>query len=110
MADRCHRVTAVIALKGLQDVISSSNVAPILPNLGKPEYIGWIFNEKYPDHLHPKKSKSVLDIYRLHNPEYSNKKLTVPILFDTKTQKVGTNTHFLAIPLSLCLLLIQWIS
>lgn len=41
-------MTTVIALLGLEDCISMSNVDPILPNLGSPEYIGWIFNDKYP--------------------------------------------------------------
>eukprot|EP00485_Elphidium_margaritaceum_P009828 CAMPEP_0202685386 /NCGR_PEP_ID=MMETSP1385-20130828/1134_1 /ASSEMBLY_ACC=CAM_ASM_000861 /TAXON_ID=933848 /ORGANISM="Elphidium margaritaceum" /LENGTH=110 /DNA_ID=CAMNT_0049339721 /DNA_START=36 /DNA_END=365 /DNA_ORIENTATION=- len=54
----CHRVLVMIALKGLDESISSSNVEPLFKNMGKPGYIGWEFNDKYPDHLH-KESKSV---------------------------------------------------
>mmetsp|Transcript_39388 Transcript_39388/g.62969 ORF Transcript_39388/g.62969 Transcript_39388/m.62969 type:complete len:342 (-) Transcript_39388:104-1129(-) len=86
----CHRVLMLIALKGLGHVISSSNVDPHLANLGKDNYIGWLFNDKYPDHLH-KDSKSVWDVYKIHDANYPRKKLTVPILFDKKTQKIVNN-------------------
>merc|ERR1719334_2412868 len=57
---------------------------------GANEFIGWRFNESYPDPLHPD-SKSIWDIYRLHDADYPNKKLTVPVLFDKKTQKIVSN-------------------
>ena len=79
-----------MAMKGLNDVISSSNVNPLLTGRGTQKYIGWKFDEKYPDPLH-KDSKSVWDIYKLHDPEYPNSWLTVPIIFDKKTQKIVNN-------------------
>mmetsp|Transcript_17800 Transcript_17800/g.15943 ORF Transcript_17800/g.15943 Transcript_17800/m.15943 type:complete len:336 (+) Transcript_17800:46-1053(+) len=86
----CHRVLAMIALKGLEEVISSSDVDPLITDFGTADYKSWRFNEKYPDPLH-KDSLSVLDIYRIHDKDYPNQKLTVPILFDKKTEKIVNN-------------------
>ena len=96
----CHRVLIVMALKGLQNCISVTNTSPHLRNMsnrGKAgldpsqEYIGWHFNDKYKDTLFPN-AKSVWDIYKMHNPNYSNKDaLTVPILFDKHTKTIVNN-------------------
>ena len=86
----CHRVLVLMAVKGLNEVISSSNVSPFLRNMKTEHYIGWEFDETYPDPLH-KDSKSVWDIYKIHDPQYTNKKLTVPIFFDKKSQKIVNN-------------------
>eukprot|EP01083_Nonionella_stella_P054359 143497_1 len=86
----CHRVLAVIALKGLEDVISASNVSPLVAGMGTKTYLGWRFNEEYPDPLH-NNSKSIWDIYKIHDKDYPNKKLTVPIIFDKKTQTIVNN-------------------
>ena len=87
---RCHRVLVMIGLKGLDDVISKSDVEPNLKGLGDEEYVGWEFSDKYPDPLH-KNTKSVWDIYKIHDKDYPNKSLTVPILFDKKTEKIVNN-------------------
>lgn len=90
----CHRVVITILLKGLEDVISMSDVEPLLVNQGSKDpnapYIGWEFNEKYPDPNH-KDFKSVWDIYKLYDKNYGNKSLPVPILFDKKTNTIVSN-------------------
>eukprot|EP01084_Bolivina_argentea_P286853 492143_1 len=96
----CHRVLLVIALKGLEDCISITNTSPYLKNmqnkkkkglLPSEQYIGWHFNHKYKDTLYPN-AKSVWDIYKIHDPNYSNEDaLTVPILFDKKTKTIVNN-------------------
>ena len=92
----CHRITATIILKGLQDVISMSDVEPLLRNLNTDQYIGWEFNDKYPDPLH-KDFKSVWDLYKLSDKNYPNKALPVPILFDKKTNQIINNESGLII-------------
>eukprot|EP01084_Bolivina_argentea_P286854 492144_1 len=86
----CHRVLVMIALKGLEDVISASNVSPLVHGHGTPGYVSWQFNKDFPDPLH-KNSKNVWDIYKIHDKDYTNQKLTVPILFDKKTSKIVSN-------------------
>ena len=94
----CHRITMTIILKGLQDIISMSDVEPLLLNLNTDKYIGWEFNDKYPDPLHKDKGfKSVYDLYKLSDKNYPNKALPVPILFDKKTDKIINNESGLII-------------
>ena len=94
----CHRITMTIILKGLQDIISMSDVEPLLSNLNTDKYIGWEFNDKYPDPNHKDKGfKSVYDLYKLSDPNYPNKALPVPILFDKKTDRIINNESGLII-------------
>ena len=86
----CHRVLTVMALKGLNEVISASDTEPEKGDRYAKDYVSFEFSDKYPDPLH-KESKSIWDIYKIHDPNYPNKKLTVPVLFDKKTQKIVNN-------------------
>mmetsp|Transcript_98038 Transcript_98038/g.120067 ORF Transcript_98038/g.120067 Transcript_98038/m.120067 type:complete len:382 (-) Transcript_98038:119-1264(-) len=97
----CHRCLALIGLKGLEHIIGITNVDPYLSNMdlrnnydpNKPndgQFIGWRFNDEYPDPLHPN-FKSVWDLYKKAVPDHPNKKLTVPILWDKKTETIVNN-------------------
>lgn len=50
---------------------------------------GWAFGEKYPD-PHHSTFTYLKDVYKLNDPDY-NGRVTVPVLFDLKTQKIVNN-------------------
>ena len=75
-----HRTLIFRALKGLEDHISVSAVHPDM--LGD----GWVFDDSYPaatiDHLHGK--QFLRDVYLVAQPDVTTR-VTVPVLWDTKT-------------------------
>ncbi|CAF0726744.1 unnamed protein product [Adineta ricciae] len=81
-----HRTLTVLKLKGLDHVISYSVVDSLLEF---EKGCGWAFGEKYPDPHHPTFTH-LKDVYKLNDPDYSGR-VTVPVLFDLKTQKIVNN-------------------
>lgn len=81
-----HRTLAVLKLKGLNDVISFSVVDSLLE---MEKGCGWAFGENYPDPHHPTFTH-LKDVYKLNEPNYSDR-VTVPVLFDLKAQKIVNN-------------------
>jgi len=75
-----------LKLKGLDHVISYSTVDTLLE---MEKGCGWAFGEKYPDPHHPTFTY-LKDVYKLNDPDY-NGRVTVPVLFDLKTQKIVNN-------------------
>ncbi|NJN37652.1 MAG: glutathione S-transferase family protein [Acaryochloridaceae cyanobacterium CSU_3_4] len=73
-----HRTLVVRALKGLQDVIDVVVVQP-LATTG-----GWVFASEHQG------CKNLADLYRLAQPGYEGRS-TVPVLWDTQTQKIVNN-------------------
>jgi glutathionyl-hydroquinone reductase len=73
-----HRTLLVRALKGLEDVISINVVSP------SPENGGWIFDSPQ-DGLY-----TLADLYQKAEPGYTGRS-TVPVLWDSQTQKVVNN-------------------
>ncbi|EDQ84310.1 uncharacterized protein MONBRDRAFT_34748 [Monosiga brevicollis MX1] len=59
------------------------------PDDGRP-YRGWPFTKEDPDPLHPE-FEYLHDVYNLAQPGYPYKKLSVPVLFDKKTQTIVNN-------------------
>lgn len=79
------RVMILRALKGLEDMISVSVVHPLMLENG------WTFAEGDGVIGDPvMNAKYLYDIYRLSEPEYTGR-VTVPVLFDLKTQKIINN-------------------
>jgi len=79
-------------MKGLEDAISISVVLPIWGEVATGRR-GWVFPEKDEQDAtidHNYKLKSLLDIYRTHDPSWEGK-VTVPILWDKKTKKIVNN-------------------
>lgn len=73
-----HRTLIVRALKGLEDAISVSIVAP------SPEAGGWVFEQ-------PEEGcKTVRELYELAQPGYSGR-CTVPVLWDTQQKQIVNN-------------------
>ena len=104
-----HRVMIVRALKGLESVISCSRVHWLLEDFesmfaqgrdaelaskvasGEEEgYKGWSFKPPFTDPLHPEFTHT-LDLYKLNDPSYPAKSMSVPILFDKKTNRIVNN-------------------
>lgn len=86
-----HRTLVVRALKGLEEVISVSTVDPYLTSFSDSEgYKGWSFTEKYPD-PHHRDTTCTYDLYRMSDPEYPRKYLSVPIFWDKKTDRIVNN-------------------
>ncbi|CAF0790749.1 unnamed protein product [Didymodactylos carnosus] len=81
-----HRTLVVRKLKGLEDVISYSNVDWFL-ELDKG--CGWTFGKRSPD-PHHSNFTHLKNVYQLSDPNYDGR-VTVPVLFDLKTQKVVNN-------------------
>ncbi|CAF1437609.1 unnamed protein product [Rotaria sp. Silwood1] len=81
-----HRTLVLLKLKGLNHVISYSVVDGLLD---MEKGCGWAFGEKYPDPHHPTFTH-LKDVYKLSQPDYSGR-VTVPVLFDLKTQKIVNN-------------------
>ncbi|EDQ84315.1 uncharacterized protein MONBRDRAFT_34752 [Monosiga brevicollis MX1] len=86
-----HRALLMRSLKGLEDVISVTMLGWFLewPDDGRP-YRGWPFTKEDPDPLHPE-FEYLHDVYNLAQPGYPYKKLSVPVLFDKKTQTIVNN-------------------
>ncbi|CAF0863981.1 unnamed protein product [Didymodactylos carnosus] len=78
-----HRTLVVRKLKGLEDVISYSSVDWLL------EDYGWAFGSNFPDPHHPNFTH-LRQIYQLQQQNF-NGHITVPVLFDLKTQKIVNN-------------------
>lgn len=87
-------MTAAIALNYLQNVIltglSGAGIDDADTGKGSDSFIGWRFNKQYPDPLQAE-SRSIWDVYRLHDADFPRRKLTVPVLFDKKTQRIVSN-------------------
>lgn len=81
-----HRALIMRSLKGLEDAISCSVVSPWMLEEG------WEFDPNFPgsteDHIHQK--KYLKDLYTLAAPQFSGR-VTVPVLWDTKTDKIVNN-------------------
>lgn len=80
-----HRTLIFRKLKGLEDIISVSNVEPVM---GKS---GWVFGAEaspYEDHVNGK--RFLHEIYALAEPDYSGR-VTVPVLWDKKTRRIVNN-------------------
>ena len=81
-----HRTLIFRALKGLEDHISVSAVHPDM--LGD----GWVFDNSHPaatiDHLHGK--KFLRDVYVVAQQDVTTR-VTVPVLWDTKTNTIVSN-------------------
>eukprot|EP01129_Flabellula_baltica_P004958 TRINITY_DN1765_c0_g1_i1.p1 TRINITY_DN1765_c0_g1~~TRINITY_DN1765_c0_g1_i1.p1 ORF type:complete len:355 (+),score=78.78 TRINITY_DN1765_c0_g1_i1:96-1067(+) len=85
-----HRTLLTRALKGLEDAISVSFVGPLL------DEDGWGFTEKHslglegntPDHIFGK--DLLKEVYLHAEPGYDGR-ITVPVLFDKKTEKIVNN-------------------
>lgn len=77
-----HRTLIVRELKGLQDIISVSVVDPIMLEHG------WTFSEQQPDHLHQR--DYLYQIYLKNDPNYSGR-VTVPVLWDKREQRIVNN-------------------
>jgi len=73
-----HRTLVVRALKELQDVI---DVVVVQPSATEG---GWVFESEHQG------CKSLGDLYRLAQPRYEGR-CTVPVLWDTQTQKIVNN-------------------
>lgn len=91
----CHRVLMVHALKQLDGIVSwslTSNKMIRGPGgIGGEGYKGWAFNDQHPDPING--ATCTLEVYRQNNPEYPNKQLSVPILFDRKRNVVVSNDN-----------------
>ncbi|CAF1474804.1 unnamed protein product, partial [Didymodactylos carnosus] len=81
-----HRTLVVRKLKGLEDIISYSSVDTFL-DMAKG--CGWAFSKSYPD-PHHSHFTHLKDVYRLSDPNFDGR-VTVPVLFDLKTQNIVNN-------------------
>lgn len=77
-----HRALIFRALKGLQDVIGVSYVAPLMLEQG------WVFDPDHPDTLNGK--DLLAQIYTAARPSYSGR-VTVPVLWDRETGTIVNN-------------------
>jgi putative glutathione S-transferase len=77
-----HRAAMTRALKGLEDVISLSLVAPVRID------DGWEFSEEYPDPLYDE--PYLRDIYTRADPDYTGR-VTVPVLWDRERETIVNN-------------------
>jgi len=80
---QAHRTLVTRKLKGLEDVISYSTVHWLL------EEGGWKFSDDCPDPLHTSFTH-LKQVYHLSDREYTGQ-ITVPVLFDKKTQTIVNN-------------------
>lgn len=81
-----HRTIIVRTLKGLEDVIGMTVVDPIRDDRG------WAFREGPGHSLDPINGFQFLsEAYRATDPSYRGR-VTVPVLWDTQTQRIVTNS------------------
>jgi len=86
-----HRTLIMLKLKGLEHAIGVTFLGHKMDGVwGTDSYAGWLFAESRPDPLH-ENVRSTMDLYRINDPNYSQKKLSVPILWDKKTNKIVNN-------------------
>ena len=83
------RTLLVRALKGLEDVISVTALGWFVDFETQP-YRGWPFTAEQPDPLHPEFTH-LHDVYRLADKDYPHRSISVPVLFDKKTQTIVNN-------------------
>lgn len=92
-----HRTIMVRALKGLEDAIPMTITGWQMPHMDKPEvYNGWLFSPERPD---PHGFATLGDLYEHAAPGYKRMYLaegrrpyiSVPVLYDTKTEKIVNN-------------------
>ncbi|GBG28836.1 Glutathione S-transferase omega-like 2 [Hondaea fermentalgiana] len=87
------RTLAVRALLGLQDVIETIAVEPIMartkPDDPEDQHIGWWFSDKRPDTING--CKHIRELYEKVDPQGKTTKFTVPVLFDKKQNKIVSN-------------------
>jgi len=84
-----HRTLLVRALKGLEDVISVTALGWFVDFETQP-YRGWPFTAEQPDPLHPEFTH-LHDVYRLADKDYPHRSISVPVLFDKKSQTIVNN-------------------
>jgi glutathionyl-hydroquinone reductase len=78
-----HRTIIVRKLKKLAHVVGMTVVDPIRDERG------WAFSPQFPDPVNGFKFLS--DVYRATDPNYQER-VTVPVLWDTKTKKIVSNS------------------
>ncbi|CAF4091190.1 unnamed protein product, partial [Adineta steineri] len=78
-----HRTIVVLKLKGLENVISFSLVDGLLD---MEKECGLAFSEHCPD-PHHSSFTHLKNVYQLNDPNYAGR-VTVPVLFDLKTQNI----------------------
>ncbi len=77
-----HRTLIFRKLKQLENLITVSVVHPLMKENG------WVFSTEYPDHLFDK--AYLYEIYSLAKTDYFGR-VTVPVLFDKKTNTIVNN-------------------
>ena len=77
-----HRTLILRKLKGLEDKISVSVVAPLMLSEG------WEFDADHPDHVNGK--RRLYEVYLKANPDYSGR-VTVPVLWDKQRETIVSN-------------------
>lgn len=77
-----HRVMMVRAVFGLESFLPTSFVHPIMHDKG------WVFSDSHPDNVfaHP----TLHQVYVTADPDYTGR-VTVPILFDMRTESIVNN-------------------
>ncbi len=83
-----HRTLLTRKLKGLEDAISISVVAPFMGE------DGWAFDDEHVDDLHG--AEFLRDIYKLADDRYTGR-VTVPVLWDKETKSIVNNESKLII-------------
>lgn len=85
-----HRVVIVRKILGLEDAISLGMVDPIRPNVPR---IDWAFSRDENEEDPVLGIKYLSEIYQSTDKEYKGRP-TVPVMIDTKTNKVVNNDYF----------------
>ena len=77
-----HRTSIMRHLKGLEGIVSMSEVDPLMLT------DGWVFSEKYPDPLYGK--SRLHEIYSESNSDLTSR-VSVPVLWDRKRETIVSN-------------------
>lgn len=77
-----HRALLTRAIKGLQDHVDVSYVAPARTDQG------WVFSAEFADTLYGK--SALHEIYQIGTQSYAGR-VTVPVLFDTHSEQIVSN-------------------